>query len=164
MKLKVDSWYMWLYRATFQKHPSYFSKNGCTIFWGFVLIALFFPIIWFGYVAALLFERKEPDDFPVVWTGIIQTIGSFLLGILFSHKGELYHFWWYLAGFGIEILVTVGIIGVGILINFLGEKHDALRWKGKSKGPKEPRKYLFIEIFKGFKERYCPRITWIYKD
>lgn len=143
MEIRKNRWHAKLYNIAYKR----LDQSLCTYFWKLVLALVLLPFTFIWYLIPCTRNNEGLSGYifcSLVTTFFIiigRTIGSDIFGDFSFVSG--------LVGFVLTVVGSALIVGILILIAYL------LHLAGETK-----RETLIGERFKGFKNKYCPRIEW----
>lgn len=164
MNLKLNSWHFWLYKHSYSGTP----QTLCPYFWKLLFAIVLLPITFMGYlIPAVRHDRN------LFLHGLVTFLIGFLifLGFILGEKhyeGNILLATLYGLGtmlLTICIVCVAGALIAGLIFSireaviYIQDKREDAYYERLAEG-KEPKKYILVEWWKGFKGKYCPRINW----
>lgn len=150
MRLSRGSWHVKVNDFVYGSGYSEDNTNLCPYFWGTILATLVCLPVFFGRVIA--------DSLSM---GVKNFLIKYGVGVFWIAIGIVSIT---LTGSPIQLIVGFIILGFEILAHntgFFGWLFSLKKSKPKKPKPHKERKpHMTIEMFKGWKHKHCPMVTW----
>lgn len=154
MKLNKNSWYVGLNDYVYGSGYSENNHNLCPFFWGTILAI----IICIPTAITRFIDDIIPDDTK----GMILIVTLIVVAIIGVGYGLIMDWQATLLVIGAVVAYAAFILGmvfgIGHIFEWYSGRHTPKPKKQKPR--KEPRPHMTIEMFKGWKNKHCPLISW----
>lgn len=163
MKLNPKSWYVWLYRSSYNLGTRELPNNLCPFFWKLVASIIMLPLSWIGH----LFNIGDINC-NAIDSGSGVSAFIVISGLVIAAQDNIKHFTFNLVfkyyALGILALVLIAI-ALGIVAGVMwviGAIYEYIRdkWQNRPYTYKEKQPSIITTFIKAKYNKYCPKIEW----
>ena len=149
MKLNSSSWHVPINDCVYGKGYSLSQLNGCPYFWGTILsVFIVIPTIIFRGLHDAMSQGARTFTLRYGFSSALT-----VLGVVYIIMG----LGWF------QLAIGIGLLGMNVVMfntNFLEWIFARRTTVYVPKIKKEKRPHMAVEMFKGWKNKHCPRIEW----
>lgn len=161
MKLNLNSWYVWIYRSSYDLTVYDLPNNLCPFFWKLVLAIIMLPLSWIGH----LFNIGRVQTKALVVGSAISVL-IMISGMVAACQDNVKHITlkialkYYAIGSFYLVLVAVALGIVILVLCGIGHICEYIKDKWQDRSYKESKPSIITTFIKAKYNKYCPKIEW----